>query len=1213
MQAAVLAAGLLAFAAAHPGHCSNGDARMTWDAVDACDFNNVELEFDSNNLGFIAPGSWMAYKVNIPQAGAYKVTATVASPDGFGSFQVENYGGDPVYGSVNEIPATGDWYTWTNVSTNILLEAGEQAVALKATTAGWNLQRLYFSATVDNDLGVTSRCGGVEPSKAPPGQPLILQANDYCDANGVTPEQGNLGYIAAGSWFAFTVDVEGGLYEAIYDVSSPEGRGSFLIESFGGEVVYATMESVPNTGGWYQFAKTSHVISLPPGPQTLAIKALDWGWNFRSIELTAFSELTNPPIMPPTTAMPIAPTTGAPVTAMPVTSSPTIIPTMPPTSTPTSTPSEQPTGAPVTDTPTMMPTTKAPIVPDTPTASPVTQQPSTSPSDMPTSIPSDMPSDIPSDEPTSMPLDAPTMIPTDVMTAAPVMGQPVGCDEDAYVTIGVEHPATVHCGYFGPNVTETGVDFTGVGWVAYRLQVENTATYQFFVTVMSEDGDGSYQLELYGKDDAIGAVRARGGNFVTSESENSTITLSPATVDLNRGLPLIKFRSTDFDGEWTLVSFRIEPLNPVTSTPPPVPDVITSMPTSSPVTTSPSSEPSTLEPTSIPTVTVNGTFAPVTSTPTITPTTVAPATESPSSAPVTTQPTVPFPTFSPVTPPSPPVSTPIATDVEPGPANGTGFVRASGKEIVNGEGEPFLLRGFGLGNWFLQEPYMLLVTNVKNGQTGIFDQVIDLIGEEDFETYRTAWLDNWGQEADIIAAKEAGFNSLRVALHYNMFTPPIEEETMPDGLNSELSFTILEEGFSRLATLVQWCKEAEIYLIIDLHAAPGGQGRDGNINDYQPDKDSLWENRENVRKTIALWVEIATRYKDEPIIAAYDLLNEPNWNFVDAPGVHPNGCSETVNAPLKLFYEEALVKIREVDTNHMIVIEGNCWSNNHDGIWPLDDDNLALSLHRYWVANTVDSIQKFLDLREEFNVPLWMGESGENNVFWFKEAVRLLETNNIGWAWWNWKNMRSDTSAYSINVPEGYLTLTNYWLNGGEKPDAEFARSVMMNVAENAKIENCVRNDAVIESLVGHIGVGCAEAIPIAIVTGTTRVEAEGYCNMMGFASEDTIDVGGGFNLGWTDAGDFVEYSIEVETVGTYDMTFRVAGTMGGSFKVLVSYNGTSEELGDVSVPATGDWQQWTSVALNDVALNTMGVQTLRIEATSPGWNINWIQLSYKA
>jgi len=73
----------------------------------------------------------------------------------------------------------------------------------------------------------------------------------------------------------------------------------------------------------------------------------------------------------------------------------------------------------------------------------------------------------------------------------------------------------------------------------------------------------------------------------------------------------------------------------------------------------------------------------------------------------------------------------------------------------------------------------------------------------------------------------------------------------------------------------------------------------------------------------------------------------------------PNGCSETINAPIEAFfiYEEALViMIREVDTNHMIVmIHGNCWSNNHAGIWPLDDDNLVLSFHRYWIENTIDS------------------------------------------------------------------------------------------------------------------------------------------------------------------------------------------------------------------------------------------------------------------
>ena len=95
-------------------------------------------------------------------------------------------------------------------------------------------------------------------------------------------------------------------------------------------------------------------------------------------------------------------------------------------------------------------------------------------------------------------------------------------------------------------------------------------------------------------------------------------------------------------------------------------------------------------------------------------------------------------------------------------------------------------------------------------------------------------------------------------------------------------------------------------------------------------------------------------------------MNEVNWAF---EGGNPVGCDDVVNAPLKNLYDRAIAAIREVDTSHIIFIEGNCYANNHNGLWPFDDDNVVLSFHRYWNLNSVDTIQKYLDWvsRSEFD------------------------------------------------------------------------------------------------------------------------------------------------------------------------------------------------------------------------------------------------------
>src|SRR3546814_7990770 len=88
-----------------------------------------------------------------------------------------------------------------------------------------------------------------------------------------------------------------------------------------------------------------------------------------------------------------------------------------------------------------------------------------------------------------------------------------------------------------------------------------------------------------------------------------------------------------------------------------------------------------------------------------------------------------------------------------------------------------------------------------------------------------------------------------------------------------------EDGFARIDALIDWARANQIYVILDLHAAPGGQGTDLPIADRDPDAPSLWDSAENQRRTVALWRKLAARYADEPWVGGYDILNEPNWDF----------------------------------------------------------------------------------------------------------------------------------------------------------------------------------------------------------------------------------------------------------------------------------------------------------------------------------------------
>jgi len=375
-----------------------------------------------------------------------------------------------------------------------------------------------------------------------------------------------------------------------------------------------------------------------------------------------------------------------------------------------------------------------------------------------------------------------------------------------------------------------------------------------------------------------------------------------------------------------------------------------------------------------------------------------------------------------------------------------GFLKTKGKEIVNGKGEKVLLRGIGLGGWMLQEPYMLQLSKAAGTQTEIKSKIESLIGQENTEIFYSAYRKNMIARRDIDSLKAWGFNSVRLPMHYNLFTLPVETEPVA-GEN-----TWLPEGFALTDSLLKWCQNNQMYLILDLHAAPGGQGNDRPIADVDTNKPQLWESDANLEKTIALWVKLAKRYSKEKWIGGYDLINETNYKMEG-------------NIPLQKLFISLTEEIRKVDKNHIIFIEGNQFANDYTGLLPPWDDNMVYSFHKYWNPATLETIRKYLDIREDHDVPLWMGESGENNNKWYRDAVYLFESNNIGWAWWTIKKLGSNSGIMTVTKPKGYQEVIDYWTGKKPAPSRTEAISVFMELAENMKLENCKINYEVLNAL----------------------------------------------------------------------------------------------------------------------------------------------------
>lgn len=223
------------------------------------------------------------------------------------------------------------------------------------------------------------------------------------------------------------------------------------------------------------------------------------------------------------------------------------------------------------------------------------------------------------------------------------------------------------------------------------------------------------------------------------------------------------------------------------------------------------------------------------------------------------------------------------------------------------------------------------------------------------------------------------------------------------------------------------------------------------------------ESEANRNKTIALWKKLAERYANEPWIGGYDILNEPNTGFSD-PAADPHGLTEKGNEPLKKLLVDITTAIRSVDRNHLIIIEGNGWGNNYNGILPVWDDNMALSFQKYWNNNDPQSISRMLELRDKYQVPVWLGETGENSNVWFTQAIRLLESNNIGWAWWPLKKLGAN-NPLEIRSNPNYDDLVNYWNGIAEAPRESNAYSGLLEMATYTRLETNFYHPDVIDAM----------------------------------------------------------------------------------------------------------------------------------------------------
>ena len=330
------------------------------------------------------------------------------------------------------------------------------------------------------------------------------------------------------------------------------------------------------------------------------------------------------------------------------------------------------------------------------------------------------------------------------------------------------------------------------------------------------------------------------------------------------------------------------------------------------------------------------------------------------------------------------------------------FITVKDGYLVNENNEKIVLKGINLGNWLLWETWMGFVPEYTD-DWGYFDTLevfVDRFGEEKANEIVKTFEDNFITEEDIAQIEKLGFNCVRVPFWYrNFMTEDLEWLTENHNDN---------RGFQKLDWLISTCEKYGIYVMLDLHGAPGGQSM--NHCTGKAGRNELYENEEMMTATVNLWCAIAERYKNNKTVVAYDLLNEPQNNGGYEGEYSWAAESEDAVSRTNKAYDILYKAIREIDKNHIISFEG-IWSTT---VLPDPDEmgyeNMLYQLHLYDSEKGMIRyrVKELKTARKDWGVAVVVGEY--NNHECEEYAQKQYAKNHISRIKWTYKTYNAGST-----------------------------------------------------------------------------------------------------------------------------------------------------------------------------------------------------------
>ncbi|MBS0636159.1 MAG: cellulase family glycosylhydrolase [Verrucomicrobia bacterium] len=301
--------------------------------------------------------------------------------------------------------------------------------------------------------------------------------------------------------------------------------------------------------------------------------------------------------------------------------------------------------------------------------------------------------------------------------------------------------------------------------------------------------------------------------------------------------------------------------------------------------------------------------------------------------------------------------------------------------FVDEHAKPFIFRGINIGSWLAEEMWMIPIVNSSTikDHVSLWKAFETRFGYDKMDEIRTQFRYTWIQDQDFANIKAAGFNTVRLPFLYDL-------SNEPKGL------------FHWLDYAVDLAKKHGLYIILDMHGVPGRQSDSMHTGDS--DKGQFFEERAHLETTCKLWKEIASRYKNCPNVAGYDLINEP------------------MNAPSKRelykLYDTLYKAIRSEDSRHIIFIQ-----DGYKGLTSLPKLkdykwlNVALSSHHYVFDGSEEHVERLSDhlkkidlMKKEVQFSHYLGEfnvAPRGSFTALEACVKMLHQKQISYSFWSYK------------------------------------------------------------------------------------------------------------------------------------------------------------------------------------------------------------------